>query len=305
MRRFDAIHEKKGIIACFDADCTCSTNYLSEIHDFYNRHPEANAGLVYFEHEYEKLTDEIQREAIVSYELHLRYYKNALKYALFPCAYHTVGSCITVPSAVYQKEGGMNKKKAGEDFYFLQKIFPLDDVYNINIAKVNPSCRPSDRVPFGTGKAVKEFMKNDPNNYTTYNPQSFTDLKKFNAAIPEFWFMENEQKFFDSMPLSIRQYLDGIDFFRHLARIRNNSNNQIQFERAFYRWFNGFKALKFIHFARDNFYENIEILDAVNWLVKTTLQSLAGVKSKENALKLMRKVDKSDNGEQVLYAGRS
>ncbi len=305
VRRFESIHEKKGIIACFDADCACSTNYLSEIHNFYTTHPEANAGLVYFEHDYKKLKNNAQRQAIINYELHLRYYKNALKFARFPYAFHTVGSCITVTAAVYQKQGGMNKKKAGEDFYFLQKIFPLGGVYNINTAKVMPSCRPSDRVPFGTGKAVTEMLNNGVESFYTYNPKSFADLKKFNEVVAGFWHKEAEERLFSGLPFSIRQFLDSIGFLPNLNKIRDNSGDQIRFEKAFYRWFNGFKALKFIHFSRDNFYENIEILEAVNWLLKATLVTLSDARSEENALILMREMDKSDNGDQIFYAGGS
>jgi len=34
--------------------------------------------------------------AIAAYELHLRYYVQALRYAGFPHAHHTVGSCLAV-----------------------------------------------------------------------------------------------------------------------------------------------------------------------------------------------------------------
>ena len=301
VRRFEAVHEKKGIIACFDADCTCSPDYLPEIHDFYAQNPDANAGLVYFEHDIEAIKDEHQRSAVINYELHLRYFKNALKYARFPYAYHTVGSCITVTSEAYQKQGGMNKRKAGEDFYFLQKIFPLGNVRNINTTTVFPSGRPSDRVPFGTGKAVTEMLKNGTEHYFTYNPKSFIDLKNLFNAVPEFWDEKRAQQVFPSLPQSVWQYLKTIHFESNLEKIRRNSTTAAQFEKAFYTWFNGFKALKYLHFARDHFYENTEILEAVRWLSNMTPHPLPDGAGKKNALNFMRATDRSDDGKEIFH----
>src|SRR5213594_3575687 len=96
------------------------------------------------------LLDPKVAEAIAAYELHLRYYVRALRYAGFPYAHHTIGSCMAVRADVYKKQGGMNKRQAGEDFYFLQKIIPLGHFTDLTETKVIPSSRPSDRVPFGT-----------------------------------------------------------------------------------------------------------------------------------------------------------
>ncbi|MCK5705476.1 MAG: glycosyltransferase family 2 protein, partial [Cyclobacteriaceae bacterium] len=98
VRRFESLHEKKGILVCYDADCLCSPNYLKEIYQFYKTTPETNAALVYFEHPLEGNFDNAVYDGIVNYELHLRYYKNALKIANFPYSVHTIGSCITVTS---------------------------------------------------------------------------------------------------------------------------------------------------------------------------------------------------------------
>ena len=66
--------------------------------------------------------DDNSYKAVWLYELHLRYYKQALQFTGFPYYYHTIGSAFAVNAEVYCKQGGMNRQKAGEDFYFLQKI---------------------------------------------------------------------------------------------------------------------------------------------------------------------------------------
>ncbi len=39
-----------------------------------------------------------------------------------------VGSALAVKALQYVKAGGMNRKQAGEDFYFVQKLVPPVDI---------------------------------------------------------------------------------------------------------------------------------------------------------------------------------
>jgi glycosyltransferase involved in cell wall biosynthesis len=293
VRRFEILQKKNGIIVCFDADCICAPNYLTEIERTYLENAKTNAALIYFEHDFESLFDKPKNmDAIINYELHLRYYVQALKYANFPYGYHTVGSCITVSSSAYQKQGGMNLRKAGEDFYFLQRIFPLGNVRNITSTKIIPSARPSDRVPFGTGKAIGDLLKGKSKYYHTYNPQSFLDFKIFNEAVSDIWELEMLQGFFDGLPTSVGAYLESIDFATQVSKIKKNCKNPQVFRQAFYNWFNGFKALKYVHFARSHFYPNVEVLDAANWML--TRQAGHAANNKTEALQMLRTLDRSD-----------
>ena len=65
------------------------------------------------------------RLAAAAYECHLRYYVEALRFAGFPHAYHTIGSAMAVRPEAYMKQGGMNRRKAEKIFYFLNKIMLL------------------------------------------------------------------------------------------------------------------------------------------------------------------------------------
>jgi len=42
----------------------------------------------------------------------------------------------------------MNRKQAGEDFYFIQKLMPLGGYFALNSTAIYPSPRESSRVPF-------------------------------------------------------------------------------------------------------------------------------------------------------------
>jgi hypothetical protein len=216
----------------------------------------------------------------------------ALKYANFPYAYHTVGSCITVSSSAYQKQGGMNLKKAGEDFYFLQRIFPLGNTRNIISTKIIPSARSSDRVPFGTGKAVGDLLKGKSKEFHTYNPKVFIDFKIFNEAVSGIWELKMIETFLEGLPASVGSYLESIDFTTQVLKIKKNCRNSQAFHKAFYNWFNGFKALKYVHYARDHFYPNVEIFEAAKWILTNHAEPHAN--SKIEALSMLRIRDRSD-----------
>lgn len=292
-RRFDYLGERKGIIACFDADCSCSHNYLIEIYDTYKKYPATTAALLNFEHKLDQAATNESRSAIINYELHLRYYVLALKYAGFPYAFHTIGSCITVSLESYKKQGGMNTRKAGEDFYFLQRIFPLGNIRCINTATVFPSPRPSDRVPFGTGRAINDMLKNQTaDRYHTYNPRTFIDLKSFIEHTAGLSPNTDLSAFLRKMPESLREYLEEIDFCENVKKLQKNYRTESTFAQAFYTWFNGFKVLKFVHFARDRFHPNVEILDAANWVLTTYSEEQK--KDTASALIRLRQLDRLD-----------
>ena len=146
LRRFDDIGRTEGIIAGYDADCRCETNYLTALERHFHEHPRSSGCSIYFEHPLQgQLSPQIY-EAAAAYELHLRYYIQALRYSGFPHAHHTLGSCMAVRADAYCEQGGMNKRKAGEDFYFLHKIIPLGGFTDLTATTVHPSPRPSDQV---------------------------------------------------------------------------------------------------------------------------------------------------------------
>lgn len=254
LRRFNEINNPNGIIVGFDADCSCENNYLLEIENHFEYLPKTNACSIYFEH---PITgnefSEINYQGIVEYELYLRYYYQALKYIGFPYYYYTVGSSFAVNCLAYAKQGGMNKKKAGEDFYFLQKIIPLGNYCEINSTKVIPSPRPSDRVPFGTGASIQKWISNENEHYSTYNIDSFFELKGLFENIDLLWKLntENIQYFESKISKSILHFLKQNDFYKNLEEINSNSTSLESFRKRFYNWFNAFKVLKCLNFLSD------------------------------------------------------
>lgn len=263
VRRFEQVNNLNGVIVCFDADSLCEKNYLAEIEKHFNQNPKTPAASIHFEHPIEgNEYDEKIYNGIMQYELHLRYYKNGLQYAGLPYAYHTIGSSMAVRSTAYQKQNGMNKRKAGEDFYFLQKLIPLGDFTEIKTTKVIPSPRVSDRVPFGTGKAMQDWLDSSDEEMLSYNVQSFKDLKNFVEQVPNLYEQTNVE-----LPVSVRAFLASIDFEESLNKIKANATSEKHFVKLFFNWFNAFKVLKYMHFARDNYYVDVLVSEAANDLL--------------------------------------
>lgn len=272
-RRFDDLERlDQGVIACFDADCRCDPNYLVSIAAQFERYPRTPGCSIYFEHPLAGSLPLAVYQAAAHYELHLRFYVQALRLAEFPYAHHTVGSAMAVRSSVYQEQGGMNKRKAGEDFYFLQKILPLPGFIDLTTTRVIPSPRPSDRVPFGTGRAVRELLEGAP--ARTYPMEAFLDLRWLFSKIEILYnchsFSEVEAQL--RFPEPLHRYLLDQQFWSELAEIQSNTASPAAFRKRFFGWFNGFRVMKYVHFARDHYYGSRSLLEEAAALLKLRLE---------------------------------
>ncbi|MCZ6693402.1 MAG: glycosyltransferase [Bacteroidetes bacterium] len=294
VRRFDQLNNhQQGIIVGFDADCTTAPNYFKEILNLFRQHRQVNGCSIFFEHTLDNYDSIKTTNAIVLYEIHLRYYIQALRFAGFPYAYQTLGSCMAVRSSVYQKQGGMNKRKAGEDFYFLNKIIALGNFVELNTTTVYPSGRASDRVPFGTGKAVKDQLRG--RNISTYHPAIFQDLQKFISSNNQFFKTTsvNVNNILSQLPKSVQTYLEKVQFINVLQEINHNCARLNTFQQKFFQWFNGLKVLQYIHHSRDHFYANLKVEEAAYWLLKEKFNINVINSDPREILTLWRKIDRS------------
>ncbi len=278
--RFAKMGNRQGVIACFDADSRCERNYFTAIYDHFTGNPKAQACGIQFEHPLSgpDFPDEVYA-AITLYELHLRYYVLAQRWSGIPHAWQTIGSSMAVRCDAYQQQGGMNRRQAGEDFYFLHKFIPLGGFEEIKVTKVIPSPRPSHRVPFGTGKAVGELLKSG-GKYLTYTPRSFEDLRVFcQGELPNLFELNDLDGFYQRMPDSIGSFLRINGFDKKLTEIQLNTSNSDSFQKRFWRWFDAFLVMKYVHFARENYYADVEVTKAAAWLLeKSGLQKTGSAK---------------------------
>jgi hypothetical protein len=293
--RFDTVQNKSGIIISFDADSICDNNYFIEIEKSFNKYPDADGCSIYFEHPLSgnDFAEPVYR-AICLYELHLRYYVQSLRVISFPYAYHTVGSCFAVKALAYVRQGGMNKRKAGEDFYFLHKIIPLGRFIDINTTCVIPSPRPSGRVPFGTGSAVSRFLTKEGSSLMTYNPSSFEALKRLLEVYPHFFktTAAGSEKIIRQLPMPVKDFLHQIRAAGKIDEINRNCNNTGSFSRRFLAWFNAFTVLRFLNHCSRKYYQDVNIIDAANALLRKLRLTSNEIANSRELLDLLRKYER-------------
>ncbi|KPL15874.1 MAG: hypothetical protein AMS26_06520 [Bacteroides sp. SM23_62] len=294
LSRFNHLNRPDGIILSLDADTTCGEGYLAEVAHQFRDHPDTKGCSIRFEHPIEGSTfPESVYNGITQYELHLRYYIQALRYAGHPHAYHTVGSAFGVRADVYAAQGGMNKRKAGEDFYFLQKIIPLGGFYEINTTRVMPSPRPSDRVGFGTGPVIGKFQRGETAELKTYHPDVFSDLKEFLSSVPSLYTANQQswQLVLENYPAAVRAYIQH-EFISRMEEIRRNSARESTFIKRFYRWFNMFRTLKYMNYAHQHHYSRITVLAAAREFISRTDPGFQPAGNAKDLLLYLREIQK-------------
>lgn len=286
-----------GIVVSLDADSTVSPNYFQSIESAFASNPTCNFFTIHFEHPYQHpQLSAIIREGIIRYELHMRYYRNALKWSGYPHAIHTVGSCFALKASAYVKQGGMNRRKAGEDFYFLHKLVQLGEYGNICTTTVYPASRSSDRVPFGTGAAMKKWTEGDPELKFTYSPEPFIELKPFLTSASKFWELnENEiHTLLLQLHPSLQSWCENSGIVDELVELKNNCSGLKVFERRFFHLVNAFRILKYMNFAHENYFSQADLQAGAIQLLHQLKIETNGNESVENLLMIYRDIDRRD-----------
>jgi len=253
-----------GVIASLDADCQVARNYFHRLRHEFLEYENCPGMSIYFEHPIPENDSDPVYEALLNYELHLRYYVAGQRYAGFPYAFHTIGSAMACRGSVYAGQGGMNRRKGGEDFYFIQKLVALGGYRALNTTTVYPKIRLSERVPFGTGPALKRALDSQTHP-DTFAPEIFRDLKYLCHAM-----LESAPESFldrtDNFPGPLKQFLEQNDFAGRLDEIRSNVAGPAAFKRRLFQWFNAFRFLKYAQFASRYYYPKIPAARAARQL---------------------------------------
>ena len=264
---FDYDSKNQNILVCLDGDCTVEPNYISIIRNYFNNN-NISAGYVNFKHM--DVLDKENERAIINYEIFLRYYVLGLIYANSPYAYHSIGSTMVCDSDRYIKVQGMNKRKAAEDFYFMEKLSKITKIKKIDGTAVLPSSRGSWRVPFGTGQRVNRFLDKVQDEYILYSPKSFELLKKWIELFHSEEILIAENYLFQAKEISetLFNFLANNNFAENWARILENSGSNSQINKQKSLWFDGFRTLKLIHYLRDVESPTINMFDALDELFR-------------------------------------
>lgn len=249
---FNGIQSKNGLIVSLDADTLVEPNYLKELYRVYSE-SEIGGGTIRFEHPVTRSSDP-ENMAIMLYELHLRYYHNALKQIGFPYHFYTIGSAFYIRAAEYVKHGGMNRKKGGEDFYFLHKALPHITHQTLQKTTVVPSSRISDRVPFGTGPKIRHYLES--HTMQTYEWLSFEDLSVFFGLCDTFYTADSAElkQLLKGLKEPLSLFLNDFEAEKKLVELKRNTSNSANFKKRFFDLFNGFFIVKYLNQSHLNHY---------------------------------------------------
>ncbi len=296
LRRFSSIDRPGGLIVCLDADCTVSENYLTALFEDAIEDQKCKACNIGFEHPVsgDDFPPDIYRN-IALYELHLRYVRQALVYTGFPYPLHTIGSAMAVKAETYMRAGGMNRRQAGEDFYFIQKIVQMGGFREISKATVYPSPRQSFRVPFGTGAAISKMKSNNEDEFLSYNFSSFNDLKEFFSSMARLSEEDRplDAEIFERLPATVNRFISFGELKNKTDEIRVNTSGAASFRKRFFNWFNMFRIVKYLNNSADSAYPRVPVVRAATDLLKASGYEYDGNLDQFGLLEYFRELDRT------------
>jgi len=252
-----------SLIFSLDADTLVKENYLSAVRNFFSS--EVKTAVVAYEHQLPP--DVPGQQAMVCYEIFLRYWVLGLQYAQSPWAFHSIGSTMVTTTEAYVGVRGMNRRSSGEDFYFLQKLAKYSGIHSIRETRVFPSARLSDRVPFGTGKRIRRFLSGDPQReYLLYDPRIFGIIRRWLEEVRRDVFVDEERLLNVARDIhpQLRIFLTNHRFPGVWSRIRRNAKTQKTLLKQFNDWFGGFRTLKLVNDFTRIVYPPVNMFDALS-----------------------------------------
>lgn len=235
-----------ALIFSLDADTLVRPDYLSAVRSRYTS-KKMHTGVIAYAHQLP--SEKADRSAILSYEIFLRYWVLGLQYAGSPYAYHSIGSTIVTTTDDYLSVRGMNRREAGEDFYFLNKLAKIGSVMRINETVVYPSGRISSRVPFGTGAAVGKIVSGESEERNLYDPRIFFILKEWLTLIRQS-FGRSATEILNragQIDAGLALFLSNRGFLSVWPKICANVRDEKTYIKNIQHWFDGFETLKLVN----------------------------------------------------------
>ncbi len=243
---------KDPVLVCLDADTLVQPDYLPALVRHFD---DAAAGGASIPYRHRPAATPAGRAAIERYELFLRAYVLGLERAASPYAFHTIGSAMACRASAYIAAGGMNRRMAGEDFYFLQQIFKTAGVATLSGTTVYPSPRSSHRVPFGTGRAVGDMLVQGGKLLLFYQPVVFEIVGDWLAYVTENHKADAATLLNGALRISpvLHEFLEQAGFGASWDNLKNNCRDSTRLLPAFHGWFDAFRTMRLIHQLSDRY----------------------------------------------------
>ncbi|MDU0458412.1 MAG: hypothetical protein RW306_06715 [Geobacteraceae bacterium] len=270
------------LLVCLDADTLVQPDYLPAILAHFTASPSGGASIPY---RHRQAADPPGQRAIERYELFLRSYVLGLELAASPYAFHTVGSAMACRASAYVAAGGMNRRLAGEDFYFLQQIHKTSGVAPLAGTIVHPSPRSSQRVPFGTGRSVGDMLAEGEQRLMFYRPPVFSILGEWLECVAGHLDSGGSDLLERAGRISpvLLDFLEQAGFRGSWDGLLKQNRDPARLPAAFHGWFDAFRTMRLIHVLSDQVYPRISPEEAV-----PPLLARAGYQSPEDLTGMLR-----------------
>jgi len=254
-------------LVCLDADTIVQPDYLPAIDRHFASAKEGGASIPY---RHRPAGDLAGQAAIDRYELFLRVYVLGLEQAGSPYAFHTVGSAMACRASAYAASGGMNRRLAGEDFYFLQQVHKVAGVAPLTGTVVHPSPRPSRRVPFGTGRAVGDMLSQGEERLLFYQPALFVILGEWLACVGGHDGADGTGLLRRAGEISphLREFLEQAGFSAAWDNLLRHNPGHDRLMTAFHGWFDAFRTMRLLHHLSDAGWPRVAPEEAVGPLME-------------------------------------
>lgn len=258
------------VLASLDADTLVDENYILQLKYFLDKKMNC-ATMNFFHKRIENFSDDNNENqnssqlnlAIQHYEDYIKNHSKKLAECGTPFCYSALGCIIVCSNKMYCECGGMKNKLAGEDFYFIQEM--IKNVISKNPKKilnpievlqttVMPATRFSDRVLFGTGKALEEIVEGNFSKAKLFKDEEYLEIKNFINLFNDL----NKKNF----PLELQReaekkcrrlyyflYEDGF-FDDWKSIVANNQKSSEKLEIAFHCKFDGLKIIRALHYLQ-------------------------------------------------------
>lgn len=232
-----------ALLYSLDSDSPVEPDYLAKVERWFLAHRSCGAASLAVRHRI-GVTPEAE-VAIRRYEEYMLDYVENLRAAGSPYAFHTIGSAVVARATTYIAAGGMRVRSGGEDFYFMQALKKVAPMGEIEEPMVFPAARPSDRVPFGTGPAIRSQIEGKA--LPTYSAEGFAELKLLlSAATDEA--LRDPDVFRARLTRRGEAFLAAGNFFSLWPEaLRHTPKRPGAAREAFDRWFDALKTLQFLH----------------------------------------------------------
>ena len=233
--------EADDIIVSLDADTYVKSDYLRSIADNFAHNPGLNAIAVPYYHPLNSV-DEVQGRAMLRYELYMRNYAINLLKINSPYGFTALGSAIAMRARALRKIGNITPLQSGEDFYLVQKFCKMGGLSLFNTECVYPAGRYSDRVPFGTGPAMRAGVAGIWDSYPIFPYNCFEPIREVYQHLKDLYDGHYSEK--DNEFLVFLQAMNKNEDI--WAGILKNVSDFPHFVKAFHQKADGLRILQFV-----------------------------------------------------------